>query len=103
MTGKATDGPDPYHFTYHCVEGYDQDWKPILKTDRMCSAAWADENNIIHGAKYDGPWTEDPIIGGFNASEPMTPLEIATRHAVGWNNQFASPWEVGAYWNLTTR
>ena len=103
VTDKAPDGPDPYHFTFHCVEGYDQDWKPILKTDRMCSAAWADENNIIHGAKYEGPWSEDYIIGGFNASLPMTPLEIATRHAVGWNNQFAFPWEVGAYWNLTTR
>ena len=33
---RAADSPDPTHYTYDCVEGYDEHWQPRL---RQSSAA----------------------------------------------------------------
>ena len=95
VTDKAPDGPDPYHFTFYCVEGYDQDWKPILKTYGTCSDAWADENNIIHGAKYDGPWPEEYIIGGYNATDSMTHWKLQPGMLLAGTTSLPSPGRLG--------
>ena len=101
VQGRAADGPDPEHFTQDCVNGYELDEnnniQPI-KTTGKCSNTWFDEDMIIHGAPYKDPY--DEVVGPYNSSDPS---EAQLRHGTGWNNQFAFPWEIGAYWNLTTR
>merc|ERR1712241_220587 len=101
---NAADSPDPDHETWNCVTGYDQDWRPILKTESapwICKNAWADENNIIHGGKYKR--AKDECVGPYNTTvDTMTEKEKMNRHATGWSNQFALPWEVSSYWAFTT-
>ena len=71
-----------------------------LRTDiGACKNAWADEKNIIHGAKYMSARAE--CLGPYNDS--MTEKEKQNRHSTGWNNQFALPWEISSYWDFTTR
>ena len=86
---------------FACVTGYDEDWKPILKSNHNCKDAWVDENNVVHGARYmkslevcEGPYSE---------VDKTDKREVDLRHTTGWNNQFAFPWEIGAYWNLSAR
>ena len=94
----APDGPDTEHYSLNCVEGYDRDWRPVMKSTKHCEPVWADEDSILHDSKYQEPY--DDVEGPYNSSDPS---EKQTRHNIGWNNQFAFPWEIGAYWNLTTR
>ena len=68
-----------------------------LSTSRSCKDAWADENNIIHGAKYKK--AQDECVGPW--SESLSSKDKQNRHNTGWNNQFALPWEVSAYWDFT--
>ena len=43
-------------------------------------------------------------VGAYNDTEDsMTEKEKQNRHATGWSNQFALPWEVSSYWAFTTR
>ena len=100
VQGRQADGPDPEHYTENCVTGYALDENNIIQpiTTDSCSEAWFDEDTIIHGAPYQDPY--DEVVGPFNSSDSS---EKQLRHNAGWNNQFAFPWEVGAYWNLTTR
>ena len=99
---RASDSPDPEHETQDCVEGYDEDWTPIIsRSTSGCKNAWADENNVIHGATYRSPLGE--CVGPFSAVDKTDTAERLKRHQTGWSNQFAFPWEIGAYWNFTTR
>ena len=86
----------------NCVTGVDSDGQCKFRLDnnawkRWCGKAWCDENNIVHDGKTAiqksepiGPWTED-----------LSYQERQSRHYQGWNNQFAFPYEIGMYWNLT--
>ena len=100
VQGRQPDGPDPEHNTKNCVTGYELDENNIVQPIKKdsCSDAWFDEDTIIHGAPYTAPF--DEVVGPYNSSDPS---EKQLRHNSGWNNQFAFPWEIGAYWNLTTR
>ena len=43
-------------------------------------------------------------VGPYNdTAGSMTEREKNIRHATGWSNQFALPWEVSSYWAFTTR
>ena len=84
-----------------CVTGYDEDQKPILKSSRNCADAWADENSVIHGAGYNKPL--DACDGPYSEVDRTDWNMVGCKHATGWNNQFAFPWEVSAYWNFTSR
>ena len=98
----SADSPDTEHRTEECVDGYNKDWTPIISTSTDgCENAWADENNAIHGAAYKSPRAE--CVGPFSAVDQTDTTEIANRHATGWSNMFASPWEISSYWNFTTR
>ena len=74
-----------------------------VRTDlRACKNAWADGDNIIHGGKYKKARSE--YLGPYNdTAGSMTEREKNERHATGWSNQFALPWEVSSYWAFTTR
>ena len=98
---RAADSPDPEHATENCVEGYDEDWRPVLSTTSKCAGAWADEDNIIHGAAYKGP--HDACVGPWSSVDPADSKELQNRHNQGWSNMFAFPWEVCSYWNCSTR
>ena len=54
---RAADSPDPTHYTYDCVEGYDEHWQPRL---RQSSAAHRSERST--GVVKD--WHKDTVIGG---------------------------------------
>merc|ERR1711874_58763 len=41
-------------------------------------------------------------VGPFSAVDQTDTTEIANRHATGWSNMFAFPWEISSYWNFTT-
>ena len=98
----SADSPDTEHRTEECVDGYNKDWTPIISTSTDgCENAWADENNAIHGAAYKSPRAE--CVGPFSAVDQTDTTEIANRHATGWSNMFAFPWEISSYWNFTTR
>ena len=98
----AADSPDTEHLPTECVEGYDEDWRPIISTTtKGCENAWADEDNVIHGATYVSPLAECP--GPYSSVDQSDYREVLNRHNTAWNNQFAFPWEIGAYWNFTAR
>ena len=99
---QAADSPDPEHHTVDCVSGYTEDRRPVISTEtKGCEGAWADENNIIHGAAYEPPL--DEVVGPYSAVDENDNQQIKLRHNTGWNNQFAFPWEISAYWNFTSR
>ena len=100
---NAADSPDTEHLTTECVEGYNTtNWRPIISTSTYgCENAWADENNIIYGAAYTSPLGE--CVGPFSTVDQTDTDERLKRHSTGWNNQFAFPWEIGAYWNISAR
>ena len=71
----------------------------IAETRFGCKNAWCDRNNVVHdgappniNSEAVGPWSED-----------LSDAEKHNRHGQGWNNQFGLPYEVGMYWNFTTR
>ena len=94
------DSPDSEHNMNSCVQKVDENLSPIMNThNSKCKNAWADENNVIH----DGPYERDDEISGGPYSSDLSMGEKRLRHSTGWNNQFAFPWEVSAFWNFTTR
>ena len=98
----AADSPDTEHLPEECVEGYDEDWRPIISTGTSgCENAWADDDNVIHGAAYTDP--QDLCVGPYSVVDQTDDTEKWLRHSTGWSNMFAFPWEVSAYWNFTTR
>merc|ERR1719483_861574 len=82
--------------TNQCVEkNLDTNGTCVIKNRSRCKDTWCDANNAQHGAYLEnvapevvGPWTE-------NATDQQQ------RHSSGWNNQFAFPWEIGLYWNIS--
>jgi len=75
-----------------CVDYVDELGECHFNNKKICENAWCDENNIVH----DGPLVDvnpEPI-------GPWTEEDKRNRH-VGWNNQFAFPWEIGFYYNFT--
>ena len=81
----------------YCVVGHDENGQCIINQIHKCRNAWCDEHNVVHGVaplpaypEATGPWTED-----------LSDEEKIRRHCQGWSNQFAFPWEIGMYWNIT--
>lgn len=100
----SADSPDPTHHIYTCVTGYEQDGRPILDSAHRCRNAWADDNNVIHDAGYDDPLEVcDGPYSEVDRENPDNDDLVKCKHTTGWNNQFAFPWEVCAFWNCTTR
>merc|ERR1711892_1541771 len=94
---SAFDSPNPHKMaTNQCVEkNLDTNGTCVIKNRSRCKDTWCDANNVQHGAYLEnvapevvGPWTE-------NATDQQQ------RHSSGWNNQFAFPWEIGLYWNIS--
>ena len=98
---RAADSPGTELLTNECVAGYEEDWRPIISTKSYCQNAWADEDNVIHGAGQASPLAE--CLGPFSAVDMTDVTERLNRHRTGWSNMFAFPWEISAYWNFTTR
>ena len=100
-TGSSSyDSPDSEHNTNACVLKVDENGKPVMnKNSKKCENAWADDDNVIH----DGPYERNEDISGGPYSDDLSSDEKQLRHNTGWNNQFAFPWEVSAFWNFTTR
>jgi len=96
VPGLAHDAPNPDKMAKRCVQEVLANGTCVMQNVGACKNAWCDENNVEHGAKLDGG---NPVVEGpwhENATDQKW------RHASGWNNQFAFPWEVGMYWNFTT-
>ena len=83
----------------YCVDDIDSDGRCIINQEiKVCREnAWCDESNVLHDGGLTrvypeavGPWSED-----------LPDVEKHHRHGQGWNNQFAFPWEIGMYWNIT--
>ena len=84
------------------MAGYGEDWTPLItKETAGCEGAWADQQNIIHGASYQDPLEECP--GPFSSVDPSDQKALQNRHNTGWSNMFAFPWEVCSYWNCSSR
>ena len=84
----------------HVLLKVDENGKPVMNTNsKKCENAWADDDNVIH----DGPYERNEDISGGPYSDDLSSDEKQLRHNTGWNNQFAFPWEVSAFWNFTTR
>ena len=96
IPSNAFDGPTPGQSVWQkCVSGVDSNGQCEIYD--KCTDAWCDKNKVVHGGRLEGvmpelhgPWSED-----------MSGNEKQQRHNTGWNNQFAFPWEIGMYWNLT--
>jgi len=99
LPATAFDAPHPEKMAFHkCVKEVDSNGTCVIDAawGKRCTNVWCDENHIEHGAKLagvdptiEGPWHE-------NATD------LRWRHAGGWSNMFAFPWEVGMYYNFTT-
>ena len=48
--------------------------------------------------KLDDKYWKEPNADNFNDLDKKTQQNIKT---CAWSNQFAFPWEIGMYWNLT--
>ena len=59
----AYDSPDSEHATKNCVSKIDTNGKPIISNVGSCKDAWADDNNVIHGAAVGGRM--DEVTGPF--------------------------------------
>ena len=59
----AYDSPDSEHATENCVSKVDTNGKPIISEFGSCKNAWADDNNVIHGAAVGGRM--DEVTGPF--------------------------------------
>ena len=48
--------------------------------------------------KYDDKYWNEPNLDNWNdlAKKTQTNIQVCA-----WSNQFAFPWEIGMYWNLT--
>jgi len=100
-TGSSPfDSPGKDFNTDNCVANVDANKKPVISTSKKCSGAWADDDNIIHGAPYKH---DSEIIGPFSSVDPNDTKERQSRHNAGWSNMFAFPWEISSAWDFTTR
>ena len=96
---NAFEAPNKDKLTFpKCIKDI-VDGECIPETKFGCANAWCDRNNVVHDgapqhskSEVIGPWSED-----------LSDAEKHNRHAQGWNNQFSLPYEVGMYWNFTTR
>ena len=93
----ASDAPNPDKISYNgCVKEINSEGQCVIDTsDRRCANAYCDENLVVIGADLEG--AGPPVSGPY---EGKNPLDIATRHGQGWNNQFSFPYEVGMYWDF---
>jgi len=98
---NAFDAPSKDFHTVECVDSVDGNSKPVMRNTKQCADAWADENNIIHGAPYGNVLPE--CEGPFSDVDLDDEEERQNRHSNGWNNMFAFPWEISAAWDFTTR
>ena len=95
---RSWDAPNPDMITYDkCVLNVTSDGTCVIDTDARCDNAWCDENMVEHGVEYDG------ALSTVNGSWYEGVSDASVRHTTGWDNQFAFPWEIGAYWNLTSQ
>jgi len=100
---RSWDAPNPDKIIFDkCVLNVTADGTCIMNEDAVttsgkCVNAWCDENQIEHGVEPYGAYS---VVNGswYEGVE-----DADTRHVTGWNNQFAFPWEIGAYWNLTSQ
>merc|ERR1711962_1200150 len=81
--GKSADGCDG------CLNWKGMDWERMKPDDETKRFAYPADNFTT--TSNQGPWAEH--------QDDAT--ERRNRHAQSWNNEFAFPWEVGMYWNLT--
>jgi len=115
MNPSSWDAPNPKDLANpKCVE----DWRAggleswdgnnftgecrIKKSQRGCSEAYCGTNE--HGQRVllkSGQTKQWPKVEGPWAEHQDDVTERRNRHAQSWNNEFAFPWEVGMYWNLT--
>ena len=61
------DSPGKDFNTDDCVANVDENKKPVISTSNKCSGAWADDDNVIHGAPYKH---DSEIIGPFSSVDP---------------------------------
>lgn len=96
---SAADAPNASRIIYSkCVSSVDDEGKCVIDTSlNKCKDAYCDENNVEIGVSTTS--VNDPVVGAWSADAS----DLQNRHNSGWNNQFAFPWEIGLYWNLTTQ
>jgi hypothetical protein len=96
---KSWDAPNPDKIIFDsCVLDVTSDGTCVIDTDEgPCANAYCDENLIEIGVEPDGAFA---VVNG---SWYDGVSDARVRHNTGWNNQFAFPWEIGAYWNLTSQ
>ena len=86
---------------FDCVTGYDEDKKPIIKSNPNCRDAWTDENSVLHDSRYNPPLKA--CDGPYSEVDLTDKRLVMCKHTTGWNNQFAFPWEICSYYNCTSR
>ena len=94
----ASDSPNPDKLAYKkCFDRQLSRDKCVPDEDysKYCKDAWCDENMVEHGAKLEG--ADSPVVGPW--SEGLS--DQTNRHSHGFDNQFAFPYEIGLFWNLT--
>ena len=98
------DAPASHEITNpYCFTGVvDSDGQCIpnsaYSSTKLCKNAVCGENNVVQNPQVQN--VQPQITGPF--SEDMSNKEKQYRHNCGWDNQFAFPYEIGMYWNLTT-
>ena len=98
------DAPASHEITNpYCFTGVvDSDGQCIpnaaYSSTNLCKNAVCGENNVVQNPQVQN--VQPQITGPF--SEDMSNKEKQYRHNCGWDNQFAFPYEIGMYWNLTT-
>ena len=103
ITYNCYDAPGSDKITLpYCFTGVDSDGKCIPHSgwskSKMCKNAVCEENNVVCNPQVG--YIQSQITGPY--SEDLSLKEKLHRHNCGWDNQFAFPYEIGMYWNLTT-
>jgi len=94
----AWDSPATGRFKWGgCIDHVTEDGTCVPIDKSWCKKAYCDERGVMFGGmnnpkykEYTGPWRFS-----------MSTKEKNDRHAIGWNNQFGFPWEVGMMYNFT--
>jgi len=96
---RSWDSPNPDKIIFDkCVTNVTAAGECLIDTTQPeCASAWCDENRVERDVDYDGPLA--PVTGSWSADVP----DAQVRHNTGWDNQFAFPWEIGSFWNLTSQ
>lgn len=94
----SSDSPNPDKMAYKkCFKRQSSRDKcvPDPAFASSCGNAWCDKNMVEHGADLAGAL--NPVVGPWR--EGLSDQD--NRHNHGWDNQFAFPYEIGLFWNMT--